>query len=136
MENQNQEQIPQLRTNHNIRLVILDTKETILCLFGEIQDDVAKSVIGYKMMYPFSLSLSGEPNAEGNIPITYTRWCPYTPVQEFKLTGDHIISVTYPDDAILENYVGELEQYGINRELLFFEAPVDGDQSEPDQASE
>ena len=56
MTEQTQE-APQLRTNHNIRLVILDTKETILCLFGEVRDDT-KNILGYRMMYPFSLSLS------------------------------------------------------------------------------
>ena len=135
MTEQTQE-TPQLRTNHNIRLVILDTKETVLCLFGEIQDNEAKYVIGYKMMYPFSLSL-GVVNEDGTIPISYTRWCPYTPVQEFKLTGDHIISVTYPDDGILNNYVGELEQYGITEDQLFYDVEeTNGDNSEPAEASE
>ena len=82
------------------------------------------------MMYPFTLSL-GEPNDDGTIPISYSRWCPYTPVQEFKLTGDHIISVTYPDDGILDNYAAELAQYGITDENLFFtQEEVSGDQRE------
>ena len=115
----NQDQIPQLRTNHNIRLVILDTKETVLCLFGEITDPEKKTVIGYKMMYPFTLSLG------------------FTPVQEFKLTGDHIISVTYPDDGILDNYAAELAQYGITDENLFFtQEEVSGDQRELVEAGE
>jgi len=133
MTEQTQE-APQLRTNHNIRLVILDTKETILCLFGEVQDDT-KNIVGYRMMYPFSLSL-GDPNDDGTIPISYTRWCPYTPVQEFKLTGDHIISVTYPDDNILTNYTAELAQYGITDKELFFTEDTNGDNSEPNQAAE
>jgi hypothetical protein len=113
----------------------LDTKETILCLFGEIKDNNTNT-IGYKMLYPFSLSL-GETNEDGTIPISYTRWCPFTPVQEFKLTGDHIISVTYPDDTVLENYVGELEQYGYTREQLFYtEEQVNGDSSEPSETAE
>ena len=134
MTEQTQE-APPLRTNHNIRLVILDTKETILCLFGEVNDN-DNNVVGYKMMYPFSLSL-GNPNEDGTIPISYTRWCPYTPVQEFKLTGDHIISVTYPDNGILTNYTGELEQYGITEKQLFYDVEeTNGDNSEPDQAAE
>ena len=131
----NQDQIPQLRTNHNIRLVILDTKETILCLFGEIPDNEKKTVIGYRVMYPFTLSL-GTVNEDGTIPITYTRWCPYTPVQEFKMTGDHIISVTYPDDNILDNYIGELAQYGITEDQLFYKEEVNGDQRELVEAAE
>ena len=127
-----------LRTNHNIRLVILSNKETILCLFGEIQNEEIndKRIIGYRMMYPFTLSL-GESNDDGTIPIQYTRWCPFTPVQEFKMSGDHIISVTYPDDNILDNYVAELAQYGITSEQIFFtQEEVSGDQSEPDQTAE
>ena len=129
------EQMAKLRTNHNVRLVILSTKETVLCLFGDIKDD-KDIVVGYKMLYPFSLSL-GEMKEDGTIPITYSRWCPYTPVQEFKLNGEHIVSVTFPDDGILTNYVGELAQYGITDKDLFFtqtEEP-NGDNSEPAEAA-
>ncbi|MEK9894656.1 MAG: hypothetical protein VW454_06810 [Pelagibacteraceae bacterium] len=132
---ENQEPIDQLRTNHNIRLVILDTKETILCLFGEIPDSEKKTVIGYRVMYPFVLSL-GTANEDGTIPISYTRWCPYTPVQEFKMTGDHIISVTYPDNNIVDNYVSELAQYGITEDQLFYKEEVNGDQRELVEAAE
>ncbi len=103
-------------------------------MFGDIREN--EQVIGYKMLYPFILNL-GEANEDGTIPITYSRWCPYTPVQEFKLNGEHIVSVTFPDDGILTNYVGELAQYGITEADLFFtEEQVNGTDSQPDQAAE
>ena len=115
--------------------MILSTNQTVLCLFGDIKDS-NEQVIGYKMLYPFTLAL-GDTNEDGTIPITYSRWCPYTPVQEFKLNGEHIVSVTFPDDGILTNYVGELAQYGItDADLFFTEEQVNGTDSEPDQAAE
>jgi len=114
---------------------MLSTKETVLCLFGDVKDKENK-VVGYKMLYPFSLAL-GKTNEDGTIPITYSRWCPFTPIQEFKVNGEHIVSVTFPDDGILTNYVGELAQYNItDKDLFFTEEKTNGDNSEPNQAAE
>ena len=134
MEDQNQTPQP-LKTNHPVRIAILSTGERVLCLFGDVKDDQQR-VIGYKIVYPFALSLGGQ-DQDGNLPIRYTKWCPYTPVQEFRVNGEHIISVTFPDNAILENYISELETYGLTREQIFYpEAPKDGDNSEPAEAGE
>tara|TARA_B100001250_G_scaffold16577_1_gene14417 strand:+ start:1293 stop:1634 length:342 start_codon:yes stop_codon:yes gene_type:complete len=109
---------------------MLSTKETVLCLFGDVKDK-NEQVVGYKMLYPFVLAL-GTANEDGTIPITYSRWCPYTPIQEFKVNGEHIVSVTFPDDGILTNYVAELAQYNITEKDLFFtEEQINGDNSEP-----
>ena len=124
----------QLKTNHNTRIVILSTGERVLCLFGELRGDDSK-VIGYKMLYPYALTL-GNPQEDGTMPINYTRWCPYSPVQEYRVNGEHIVSVTYPDNNILENYVTELESFGIPRDQLFFEEATDGDNSEPAETAE
>tara|TARA_B100000900_G_scaffold316177_1_gene275126 strand:+ start:384 stop:779 length:396 start_codon:yes stop_codon:yes gene_type:complete len=129
------EQTQELRTNHNVRVVKLVTNETLLCLFGEVKNDEDK-VIGYRILYPYVLSL-GSPNEDGTLPINYTRWCPFSPVQEYKIPGEHLIAVTYPDNNILDNFVQELGNFGIKEENLFFtQEEVSGDQSEPDQASE
>ena len=128
------EQTQELRTNHNVRVVKLVTNETLLCLFGEVKNDEDK-IIGYRILYPYVLSL-GSPNDDGTLPINYTRWCPFSPVQEFKIPGEHLIAVTYPDNNILDNFVQELGNFGITKENLFFtQEEVSGDQSEPDQAS-
>ena len=124
----------QLKTNHNTRIVILSTGERVLCLFGELRGDDSK-VIGYKMLYPYALTL-GNPQEDGTMPINYTRWCPYSPVQEYRINAEHIVSVTYPDNNILENYVTELESFGIPRDQLFYEENSNGDNSEPTEASE
>lgn len=123
----------QLKTNHNVRITILSTGERVLCLFGEVRGDDSK-VIGYKMLYPYTLNL-GEVQEDGTIPIKYSRFCPYSPVQEFRVNGEHIISVTYPDNTILDNYVTELESFGITKDKLFFEV-TDGDNSEPAETAE
>ena len=127
------EQAP-LKTNHNVRVVNLTTGQNVLCLFGEVRDEEQK-VIGYRMLYPFDLSL-GDINEDGTIPIKYSRWCPYSPVEEHRLSGDHIISVVYPDNGILDNFVGKLKEVGLTEEQIFFAEATDGDNSEPAEAAE
>ena len=123
----------QLKTNHNIRVVNLTTGENVLCMFGEVRGDEEK-VIGYRMLYPYTLSLGSE-NADGTIPISYTRWCPFSPVEEHRLGGEHIISVVYPDNNILENFANRLREIGLKDEQIFYEEKTDGDNSEPDKTA-
>ena len=123
-----------LRTNHNIRVVNLATGDNVLCMFGEIRGDDDK-VIGYRMLYPYKLTL-GEENEDRTIPINYTRWCPFSPVEEHRISGEHIISVVYPDNNILDNYTEKLKEVGLEEKDIFFEEPVNGSEGEPDQASE
>ena len=52
------------------------------------------------------------------------------------MNGEHIVSVTFPDDGILTNYVGELAQYGItDKDLFFTQEEPNGDNSEPAEAA-
>lgn len=125
-----------LRTNHSVRVVTLTTGERVLCLFGDIREEEEGKVVGYRMLYPFTLSL-GEPNDDGTIPIQYARFCPYSPVEEHRMGGEHIISVVFPDNGILDNYVTKLRETGMTDEQIFYpeEAP-DGTDSEPAEAAE
>ena len=125
-----------LKTNHSVRIVTLTTAERVLCLFGDIREEDEGKVVGYRMLYPFTLSL-GEPNEDGTIPIQYSRFCPYSPIEEHRLGGEHIISVVLPDNGILDNYVTKLKETGMTEEQIFYpeEAP-DGTDSEPAEAAE
>ena len=126
----------ELRTNHNVRVVNLANGQNVLCLFGDIRDgDQDNKVIGYRMLYPFTLSLGTE-NEDGTIPIQYSRWCPYSPQEEHRLSGEHIISVVFPDNGILDNYAGKLTELGVPEETIFPPEVTDGDNSEPAEASE
>ena len=127
------EQAAPLKTNHNIRIVTLTTGERVLAMFGDVRDDEQK-VVGYRIVYPYLLSLA-EPQEDGNIPIHYTRWCPFSPIEEHRLGGEHIISVVFPDNNILDNFVIRLKEYGLTEEQIFFEVK-DGDNSEPAETSE
>ena len=130
-----------LKTNHNIRIVTLANGTHVLCIFGEVRsDEDDKKVVGYRMLYPYQLDLGTE-NEDGTIPIQYTRWCPFSPVEEHRLGGEHIISVVFPDNNIVDNYANRLQELGLKRENLFYEqkeevteAP-DGTDSEPDQTA-
>ena len=121
-------QTPQetLKTNHNIRVVTLVTGEKVLCLFGEVRQE--GEVVGYRLIYPFVLTL-GPVNEDGSMPIQYTRWCPFSPVEEHKVGGTHIMSVVFPDNQILDNFVGKLKENGFTDEQLFFEEGTDGSES-------
>ena len=118
-----------LKTNHNIRIVTLSTAERVLCMFGEVKNDEEK-VVGYRLVYPYLLGL-GELNEDGTIPINYSRWCPYSPIEDHRISGDHIISVVYPDNNILSNYAERLKEIGLKEEQIFYEEKTDGDSSEP-----
>lgn len=108
-----------LKTNHFARVVKLITGENILCLFADFKNE-QDELLGYRLIYPFVLSL-GETQENGAITIHYTRWCPYSPQEEHKIGGDKIISVVYPDNEILDNYVGKLTGLGVRMEDIFFE---------------
>lgn len=121
-----------LKTNHNIRVVNLTTGDNVLCMFGEVRGDEDK-VIGYRMLYPYKLTL-GDENEDGTIPINYTRWCPFSPVEEHRMGGEHIISVVFPDNGILGNFSSRLREIGLTDEQIFVEE-TNGDNSEPDKAT-
>jgi len=127
----------EMRTDHNVRIVNLTTGDQILCLFGEVRNEEEK-VIGYRMIFPYTLTL-GAPNEDGTMPITYERWCPFSPQEEHRLSGDHIISVVFPDNSILDNYARRLkEQAGLTDDQIFIpqEEVTDGSEGEPAEASE
>ena len=126
---QTPEQTP-LRTNHNIRIVTLTTAERVLCMFGNVTDETEeKKVVGYRMVYPYLLSM-GAVNEDGTVPINYGRWCPYSPIEDHRISGEHIISVVYPDNSIIENYAVRLKEIGLTDEQIFYEEKKDGDSSE------
>ena len=122
-----------LKTNHNIRVVNLTTGDNVLCMFGEVRGDEDK-VIGYRMLYPYKLTL-GKENKDGTIPINYARWCPFSPIEEHRLGGEHIISVVFPDNNILENFAARLREIGLKDEQIFYPEETDGDNSEPDKTA-
>ena len=126
-----------LRTNHNIRIVNLATGDNVLCMFGDIKEPDGDKVVGYRMIYPYTLTL-GEENADGTIPINYARWCPFSPIEEHRLGGEHIISVVYPDNGIVDNFAKRLREVGLTDEQIFFpnEEVTDGDNSESAETTE
>ena len=130
-------QIP-MKTNHNIRIVNLATGDNILCIFGELRSEEDNNkVVGYKMVYPFKLSLGEVDKENGTIPINYSRWCPFSPVEEHRLGGEHIISVVFPDNNILDNFVNRLKEANVKGENIFWpvEEASDGDISDPTKAA-
>ena len=130
------EQIEQqtLKTNHNVRIVNLATGDNVLCMFGDIKEPEGDKVIGYRMIYPYTLSL-GKENEDGTIPINYSRWCPFSPIEEHRLGGEHIISVVYPDNGIVDNFANRLRQVGLKDEQIFYPEETDGNNSEPDKTA-
>ena len=117
-----------LKTNHNVRIVTLSTAERVLCMFGEVKNDEEK-VVGYRLVYPYLLGL-GQINEDGTVPINYSRWCPYSPIEDHRISGEHILTVVYPDNNILSNYAERLKEIGLKEEQIFYEEKTDGDSSE------
>ena len=131
------EQIEQqiLKTKHNVRIVNLATGDNVLCMFGDIKEPDGDKVVGYRMIYPYTLTL-GKENDDGTIPINYARWCPFSPIEEHRLGGEHIISVVYPDNGIVDNFANRLRQLGLTEEQIFYPEETDGNNSEPDKTAE
>ena len=127
----------ELKTNHNIRIVTLTTSERVLCMFGNVTDDTdEKKVVGYRMVYPYLLSM-GSVNEDGTVPINYSRWCPYSPIEDHRISGEHIISVVYPDNSVVDNYAVRLKEIGLTEEQIFYnEKKEDGDSSKSTETSE
>ena len=80
-------------------------------------------------VYPYLLGL-GELNEDGTIPINYSRWCPYSPIEDHRISGEHLLTVVYPDNNILNNYADRLKEIGLKDEQIFYEEKTDGDSSE------
>ena len=118
----------ELKTNHNVRIVTLSTAERVLCMFGEVKNDEEK-VVGYRLVYPYLLGL-GQINEDGTVPINYSRWCPYSPIEDHRISGEHLLTVVYPDNNILSNYADRLKEIGLKDEQIFYEEKTDGDSSE------
>jgi hypothetical protein len=87
------------------------------------------------MVYPYLLTL-GELNDDGTIPINYSRWCPFSPIEDHRISGEHIISVVYPDNNIVKNYADRLYEIGLKEDQLFYEENKDGDSSKSTATSE
>ena len=87
------------------------------------------------MVYPYLLSL-GQLNDDGTVPINYSRWCPYSPIEDHRISGEHILSVVYPDNSIIDNYANRLKEIGLKGEQIFYEEKKDGDSSESTATSE
>ena len=124
----------ELKTNHNVRIVTLSTAERVLCMFGEVKNDEEK-VVGYRLVYPYLLGL-GQINEDGTVPINYSRWCPYSPIEDHRISGEHLLTVVYPDNNILKNYAERLKEIGLKDEQIFYEEKTDGDSSESTATSE
>ena len=108
-----------LKTNHYIRVVKLTTGENVLCVFLDLLNQ-EKEFIGYRLIYPYLLSMK-DSDSEGRMVINYTKWCPFSPQEEHKISSNHIISVVFPENEILENYVEKLAEFGVTSDQLFFE---------------
>ena len=116
-----------------VKLAVVKTGEQIITDVEEMT--LEDKVVGYRLIYPFTLAL-GEPNDDGTIPIEYTRFCPFSPQEEHRLSGEHIISVVFPDNGILDNYASKLRELGVAEETIFPPEVTDGDNSEPAEAGE
>jgi len=125
----------ELKTNHNCRVVTLVTGERILCLFGALREEGSEKVNGYRLIYPYVLTL-GQPKEDGTLPINYTRWCPFSPFEEHLVSGEHIISVVYPDQQIFENYSEKLKEAGLSDDQIFIPEENNGTNSEPAETAE
>ena len=50
--------------------------------------------------------------------------------------GEHIISVVFPDNNILDNFAARLREVGLKDDVIFYPEETNGDNSKPAETAE
>ena len=107
-------QQPPVEIEHNVRVVHLTTNEHVICNFGQIREE--DKFVAYQLLYPLSLTLTEGEGESFNV--TYRRWNPFTPYEDHRINPSAVVSSMPPADDILRNYVGKLDEAGIDLSFL------------------
>lgn len=104
--------------NHNVRVVKITTGEDVICNFTQVVEN--EKFTGYQLLYPLSLTLSKDTENVGEevYSVTYRRWNPYTPYEDFRINPSSVISAMPPAEDILQNYVKKLKDAGVDLSFL------------------
>ena len=104
---------------HNVRVVKLITGETVISNFTQIREE--EKFVAYQLLYPLTLSLAEKPVSDGEeavYSVTYRRWNPFTPYEDFRINPSTVVSAMPPAEDILRNYVTKLNDASVDLSFL------------------
>ena len=103
--------------NHSVRIVTLVTGDNLICNFTQVREE--EQFVAYQLLYPLKLSLTTIGDGESEqYNVSYTRWNPYTPYEDHRISPTSVISAMPPAGEILQNYVNKLKEAGVDLSFL------------------
>jgi len=99
---------------HNIRVVHMITGEYLICNITQIREE--NQFVGYQLLYPIRLIISDE--TDDVCQVSYRRWNPFTPYEDYKVAPGTVISAMLPDEQILKTYVTKLKEGGAETSFI------------------
>jgi len=97
----------------NPSIVVLKTGEKLITILQEVfegEGDTKKGVC-LVMNYPYELSLIAVPNEEDpekDLQVKYSKWCPYSVENSFRIPYDGILTIGTPDPGLTSAYMAKV----------------------------
>lgn len=94
----------------NPSIVVLKTGEKLITILQEVfeGEDEDRKGICLLMNYPYELALISAPNEsnpELDLQVKFSKWCPYSIENSFRIPYDGILTIGQPDPGLTEAYM-------------------------------
>ena len=98
----------------NPSIVVLKTGEKLITILQEVFEGEGEDRKGVclVMSYPYELSLISVPNEtdpEKDLQVKYSKWCPYSIDNTFRIPYDGILTIGTPDPGLARAYEVKVE---------------------------
>ena len=98
----------------NPSVVVLKTGEKLITILQEAFEGEGeeKKGICLVMNYPYELSLISVPNEEDpekDLQVKFSKWCPYSIENSFRIPYDGILTIGTPDPGLAQAYQAKVE---------------------------
>jgi hypothetical protein len=98
----------------NPSIVVLRTGEKLITILQEVYDGEGEDRKGVclVMNYPYTLELlkiENEDNAEQDLQVKYSKWCPYSIENTFRIPYDGILTFGSADPGLAQAYIAKVE---------------------------
>lgn len=98
----------------NPSIVVLKTGEKLITILQEVFEGEGddKKGICLLMNYPYELSLISVPNEENpdkDLQVKYSKWCPYSIENSFRIPYDGILTIGQPDPGLTQAYMAKVD---------------------------
>ena len=104
---------------HNVRVIHMVNGTHVICNFTQVREE--DKFVAYQCLYPLVLTLQSEGNDDKGLEqfaVSYRRWNPFSPYEDHRINPATVISAMPPTPEILKNYVGKLQEAGVDLGFL------------------